>query len=405
MDRRLRVALVMAVLLALVLVAQPAVAEVDARTVIEDVKFVTGIAFLSDGTMVFNERDGVIRTADARRRLGDNIAEIPTVVEGETGLLGIAVAPDERSVYVFATEIDGESNSVWRAGLDGEDPERVVTEMPASLYHNGGGVAFDEDGMLLVSNGEEHDTGLAQDPAVLGGKVYRFTPEGDVPPGGPFGDGPSLAIGLRNPYGLTIDPSTGDAWVTENGPSSFDEINRIVPGGNYGWPDVSGPATDGGPDLEGDYQDPAIAYESIIVPTGIAFAGENATDQFAGDLFFAAYGEGVIHHLGLNDRRDEVVSDEIVHEAGEPVIALAWGPEGLYFSTADAIKVLPMAAADDSSPSSAAGGASPVVPSPSPSRTRERDFGVGSVLTIAVLVALLLVFLGTRSRMKQASRD
>jgi glucose/arabinose dehydrogenase len=285
--------------------------------------------------------------------------------------------------------------------------------MPASLYHNGGGVAFDEDGMLLVSNGEEHDAGLAQDPAALGGKVYRFTPEGDVPPGGPFGDGPSLAIGLRNPYGLTIDASTGEAWVTENGPSSFDEINRIVPGGNYGWPGIWGPAAEN-PDIEtdpadlesGSYQDPAIAYESIIVPTGIAFAGGNATDEFAGDLFFAAYGEGAIHQLGLNDGRDAVESDEIVHEAGEPVIALAWGPEGLYFSTADAIKVLPLAAGDDSSPSSAAGGgASPIAPSPSPSPARERDFGVGSVLTIAVLVALLLVFLGTRSRMKQASRD
>jgi glucose/arabinose dehydrogenase len=379
----------------------------NVRTVIDDVDFATGIAFLSDGTMLYNERSGVIR------RVGDGreertVAEVPTVIEGETGLLGMAIAPDERYVYVFATELDGESNTVWRADLSGGDPERVVEGMAASFYHNGGGVVFDEDGMLLVTNGEEHDGGLSQDPDALGGKVYRFTPDGEVPPDNPFGDSPALVLGLRNPYGLAMDPQTGTPWVTENGPSSFDEINRIVPGGNYGWPTISGPSSENAPaDLQGDYQDPAVAYEDIIVPTGIAFAGDNAAEEFAGHLFFASYGEGAIHDLELNADRTEVVGDEIVYRSDEPIVALAWGPEGLYFSTPGAIKLLPMPVEEEQGGTPGAGGGI-ATPEPSPSPTvgggEEERSSVGTLIAIAVPVLLVLAFLATRNRLDRASR-
>jgi glucose/arabinose dehydrogenase len=406
MDQRSGIALAAIIVVAFWSSPSRAGAQEGARTVIDGADFVTGIAFLSDGTMLFNERDGVVRRSDTGGV--ETIAEIPTVVQGETGLLGISVAPDERSFYVFATELGGESNTVWRADLDGGDPERVIEGMSASFYHNGGGLAFDEDGMLLVSNGEEHDGGLSQDPAAFGGKVYRFTPEGDVPSDNPFGDTPAFAIGLRNPYGLAVDPQTGTPWVTENGPSSYDEVNRILPGGNYGWPNISGPSSENAPaDLEGDYQDPAVAYEDIIVPTGIAFAGDDATDEFAGDLFFASYGEGAIHALRLNDARDEVESDEIVHQEGEPVIALAWGPGGLYFSTPEAIKLLPIASEEEEegSPAAAAGAPSrEAEPSPSPTRDGERS-GIGTLLAIAIPVLLLLAFLATRNRIDRASRD
>ncbi len=146
---------------------------------------------------------------------------------------------------MFATAPSGDSNAIWRVPTDGGEPERIVEGLDASGYHNGGGVAFDRSGMLLVSHGEQHDSGKAQDPQVLGGKVYRFTPEGGVPRDNPWPDTPSFSVGHRNPFGLTVDPLTGTPWVSENGPESFDEINRIEAGGNYGWPEVSGPFCDG----------------------------------------------------------------------------------------------------------------------------------------------------------------
>lgn len=397
----------------LVAVPYPASAQPQARTVVEGLDSPTGIAFLADGTMVVGQRAGAIGAVAPRGSEVEGIAEIPTVVEGETGLVGIAVTPDATSVYAFATESDGESNSIWRVGIEGGEPERIVTGMPAGLYHNGGGLAFDRDGMLLAANGESHNTDLAQDPSAFGGKVYRFTPEGEIPRDNPFDGSPALAVGLRNPFGLTVDPLTGTPWVTENGPSSFDEVNRIISGGNYGWPEISGPAPEGTAtgDLIGDYQDPAIAYEDIIVPTGLAFSGANAMEEYAGDLFFAAYGEGALHHLELDHARERVVSDEILHQGEEPIIAVAWGPEGLYFSTLDSIEVIPIAAEEEEeTPGDATG---TVAPSPTPrdppALTGDDDDDgrsvLGVLLIVVVVAALLIAFLATRRRLNESTRD
>ena len=310
--------------------------------VAEHLSFPAGIAFDSNGTMFVTERPGRI-VAFERPGAPQAVASVPTTTTGESGLLGIAVSPDDRWVYAFGTELDG-SNTIWRVKAEGGRPQRVVKGLPGGTYHNGGGVAFGSDGMLYVSNGEIHASDRAQDPNVLGGKVYRYTPDGAIPDDNPFGDSPAFAIGLRNPFGLAIDPVTGTPFVTENGPSSFDEINRIVGGGNYGWPEVSGPSSDPPGSLAGAYQDPLVAYESIIVPTGLAFADPaNARSSVAGDLFFATYGDQTIHQLRLNEARDEVVEDTVMFESREPIVALAWGPRGLYFSTPGAIKLFELA--------------------------------------------------------------
>ena len=339
----------------LLLAATPAVAQ-EANVVVEGTDFVTGIAFAPDGTMYFNEREG--RVYELKDGSPELIATIPTKTFGETGLLGIAVHPEDDSLYVFATDPDGLSNSVFRIARG--RPKVVVSGLPASTYHNGGGVAIDRDGNVLVSNGEIHDSDDAQDPNQLGGKIYRFTPSGSAAAGNPFGD--AIALGLRNPYGLTVDPVTGDAFVTDNGPRSHDEINRIQEGGNYGWPDVLGFAGDERPSGPGTYHDPVSVQEEIVVPVGIAVADPaNAKNEFAGDVFYGTYGEQTIHRIELNGRRDRAVSDEIFIQEDNSVVAVAWGPDGLYYSTTQAIKMVPLAQPDrsDRSPS----------PSPEPERT------------------------------------
>lgn len=293
--------------------------------------------------MYVNERAGRVRLVDEGGLDGDPLATIPTTTAGETGLLGIEVSPDGANLFVFATDPGGSSNRVLRVPSTGGSPELVVEGLPASVYHNGGGLAFDQDGMLLVSNGEVHESGTAQDPDVLGGKVYRFFPGGD-PADNPFGD--AIALGLRNPFGMTVDPVTGDAFVTDNGPSSSDEVNRIQVGGNYGWPDVLGTAGDARPPGPGEYYDPVTVQEEIVVPTGIAIADpENARKAVSGDLFYGTYGEQTIRRVTLDQEREAALSDEIFLREDEPVIALEWGPRGLYYSTPTAIKVIELAKA------------------------------------------------------------
>ena len=350
-------------------------------------EFATGIAFGFD-KMFINERAGRIRVVEDGRLLERPLATIQTNTSGENGLLGIAVPPDagDRAVYVFATDPSGTTNDVWRVPVDGGAPKVVVPDLPAGGYHNGGGVAFDSDGMLLVSNGENHESERSQDISVLGGKVYRFTPDGDVPEDNPWPGSPALSIGHRNPYGLAVDPVTGIAWTTENGPSGFDEINRVEAGSNLGWPVLSGPGCDAEPKLE-RCADPVLAYESVIVPTGITFAPPSAAESVAGHLFFGAYGVSAIHEVSLDEDRRTARSDEILVDGDEPIVAVQGGPQGLYYSTTTAVKLIPYAQEDPgagSSPSARPG------PSPSPSPGASDDGGAttGFALVVVILLAL-----------------
>lgn len=337
--------------------------------------------------MFLNERDGRILALDRSSGGPEVVAEIQTTTDGETGLLGLAVSPDDRFLYVFVTDETQSSNRVVRVPVDGGEVETVVDGLPANVYHNGGGVAFDRDGMLLVSNGETHESSLAQDPDALGGKIYRFTPDGDPAPDNPFGS--AIALGLRNPFGLTVDPTTGAIFVTENGPSSFDEVNHIVLGGNYGWPDTSGPADAGfEPSGPGTYFDPLLEYEDIIVPTGIAVADpRNALPEYSGNLFFGTYGEATIHRVELDESKTEALSDDIFIQEEDPVVALAWGPDGLYYSTPDAVKLVPLAGEDTGGDGERSRPPRSVGPPLRPEADSNRTVGfvIGATLLVAII--------------------
>jgi glucose/arabinose dehydrogenase len=370
---------------------QGVAAQVPDVEVLFEAEFPAGIAF-GFGKMFFTERPGRIRVVEGGRLLPQPLATIPTTTSGESGLLGIAVPPDpaDRAVYVFASAPDGSVNQVWRAPIDGDEPTLVVGDMPSGGYHNGGGLAFDDDGMLLVSNGEGHAAERSQDPYVFGGKIYRYTVLGEIPDDNPWPDSPAMSVGHRNPFGLAVDPETGVAWTTENGPSNFDEINRSEPGSNQGWPLLSGPGCATQPDID-LCADPVLSYEDVIVPTGISFAPPDAPRRYAGHLFFGAYGEPGIHEVVLDDARREAVSDELFVDEDEGVVAVAWGPRGLYYSTSTAVKLVPLGTEGGSE-----GEAPKPLPSGAPEGAEEETETTGFVL---VIVVLLVLFAASRRKL------
>lgn len=229
-----------------------------------------GVAFVEDGTALVTERD-------SRRVLsvdpGGAVTEVGEVTEavpdGEGGLLGVAVDPagGGSEVYLYATTAD--DNRVLRAELvDGRlgAAEVVLDGIPKGFIHDGGRLAFGPDGHLYVSTGETGDRELAQDPGSLAGKILRITTEGDPAPGNPDPDSPVWSLGHRNVQGLAFDDE-GRLWASEFGDSTYDEINLIEPGANYGWPVVEGP---GGGD---DYVDPLVTWPtSAASPSGMAYA-------------------------------------------------------------------------------------------------------------------------------------
>ena len=314
-------------------------------TVVTGLGFPAGISFGPEGEMYFTERTGRVRVLTPEGKLDpEPVVEFQTTTTGETGALGMASADTpEPALYVFVTDPDGAGNRVVLVDVHSGTQSVVVDGIPGSGYHNGGGVVF-YDGYLFISNGETHESLRSQEPDELGGKVYRFTPNGELPADNPFGDSPAWAIGLRNPYGMTEDPVSGDLFVTENGPESHDEVNHIERGGNYGWPDISGPAEDRDTSgFAGDYHDPLLDYPEIIVPTGIAIADPDAAlPEYAGELFFGSFGEGGLHHVSLNGQRDRALEDEVLLTEEDGIVAVEWGPGGLYYSTPTSIKFLPL---------------------------------------------------------------
>jgi glucose/arabinose dehydrogenase len=242
-----------------------------------------GLDFLPDGRAVVTERDTarvlVITPADGAGE-GEvvEVGQIPeTAPQGEAGLLGVAVSPDfERDRLLYFYVCTAEDNRVVRAELDGDrlgETVPVLTGIPGGFIHDGGRLEFGPDGFLYVSTGEIGEDQLARERTGYAGKILRITTSGDPAPGNPFDD-EVWSWGHRNVQGLAFDDD-GRLWASEFGSSSFDELNLIEAGDDYGWPTVEG--TGGEP----DYHDPALTWPvDEASPSGLAY-----TD---GELWMAA---------------------------------------------------------------------------------------------------------------------
>ncbi|QNA94167.1 MULTISPECIES: sorbosone dehydrogenase family protein [unclassified Microbacterium] len=225
------------------------------------------IAF-HDGTALISERDSariVELTADGTIREVGEIAGVET--RGEGGLLGIAVRDDR--LYAYSTTAAG--NRVQRFVVSGAagalelgKSETILSGIPAGTNHNGGRIAFGPDRMLYVTTGDAGDRRSAQDLESLAGKILRIAPTGSIPADNPFEGSPVYSYGHRNPQGLAWDDD-GTMYASEFGQDTWDELNVIEAGSDYGWPDVEGIADRPG------FIDPVQQWSpSDASPSGIA---------------------------------------------------------------------------------------------------------------------------------------
>ncbi|WP_324652786.1 PQQ-dependent sugar dehydrogenase [Georgenia sp. H159] len=228
-----------------------------------------GLAFLPDGSALVTERDTARVLHLPPGGQPRELATVPGVVaRNETGLLGIAVSPEyEANGYVFVYLTSARDNRVLRMVHDGAGlrPDVVVLEgIPRETYHSGGRIAFGPDGYLYVATGDAAVPSTAQDPGSLGGKILRVDEDGAPAPGNPTAGSPVWSLGHRNVQGLGWDTER-QMFASEFGQDTWDELNVIEPGGNYGWPEVEGRA-----DAQG-FVDPVHQWSPADAsPSGIA---------------------------------------------------------------------------------------------------------------------------------------
>jgi glucose/arabinose dehydrogenase len=270
----------------------------------------------------------------------------------EQGALGIAVDPKwnrkakgrkakmrrkrNRWVYVFYTAQSPVENRVVRmrkrVGRAGFITDHLLTiDINTGTNHNGGPIHFGPDRRLYVATGEQAEPARAQDPADPAGKVLRLVRNGSRPGDNPISGSLALSFGHRNSFGIGFDPLTGRLWQSENGPNCEDEVNLIVPGGNYGWGAGSscpGTSTEGPSPIQ-----PEISYTPPIVVTGVTFCvGCGLGPDIEGDLLLAVFGaETSIRNLSLDGERDDVVGEQVLYDHTSGVITVERRPNGQVF--------------------------------------------------------------------------
>lgn len=229
-------------------------------------------------SVVFREGVALVSERDSGRILelaDDGTTRELAVIErsaarGEGGLLGMAV-DDSGRLYVYYTA--SKDNRIARFDVSGEpgsltlgEPTIVLEGLSKSTTHNGGRIAFGPDSMLYVTVGDAGVPDRAQDLGSMNGKILRMTMDGGVPADNPFEDSMVWTWGHRNPQGLAWSDD-GTMFAAEFGQSTWDELNIIEAGQNYGWPTVEGKAG------REDFVDPVQQWSpKVASPSGMAFA-------------------------------------------------------------------------------------------------------------------------------------
>jgi glucose/arabinose dehydrogenase len=269
------------------------------------------IAFLPDGRALVTERQGRVRLLGSGGRLRRTpVARVATSALGEGGLLGLAVDPAFRAnrlVYLYFTTGTGMRLERRRwTGTRLADPVSLIDGIRAGQVHDSGRIAFGPDRRLYVSTGDGGQPDLAQDPAALDGKLLALTPRQYHGPG--HATPHVIAIGLRNAQGFDWQPGTGRLVANDHGPSGFDgpegydEVDAIVEGGNYGWPQAIADDTGGG-----RFTAPLRVYVDPIAPSGATFVSRPGS-RWTGDYLLAALRGEQLRRLVLRGGR--VVRDQ-----------------------------------------------------------------------------------------------
>lgn len=324
-----------------------------------------GITVLPDGRLLMTQKTGTMRIATTDGQVGEPITGLfPVNTNGQGGLLGLTIDPDfssNRMVYWAFTEnvSEGTHTSIAKGRLS--DDEKKI-ENPAVIYratpakkggaHFGGRVLFDKSGNLIFSTGDRGDKEnrpLVQMLNTSLGKTFRITTEGKPAAGNPFeGQADARAevysLGHRNPQGLALHPVTGELWEAEFGPKGGDELNRVVPGKNYGWPTItygieySGEPVDGSITQKEGMEQPVYYWDPVLSPSGMCFYSSDVMPEWKNNLFIGGLSSTHIARIVIENNK--VVGEErLLSNEGERFRDITMGKDGALYAVTDGGKL------------------------------------------------------------------
>ncbi len=327
--------------------------DIRVRVLVRGLERPWSMAFVDERTMLVTERAGRLRVVRDDVLDPEPVRGVPEVhAQGFSGLLDVMLHPDfadNRFVYLSYSKPMNDFSviAVARGVWNGRE---LVDTHDVFVSDVGGGsrLAFGGDGMLYVSTGGGD---RAQDLSTLGGKVLRLTPEGGIPPDNPFvgleGHRPEVfTLGHRNTLGLARHPGTGRIWQVEMGPNGGDEVNILVPGGNYGWPEVSLGRAYPGPWHSENFQlegmiDPVIYWTPSVSTSGIAFYTADRLPRWTGDVFVGGmrYGEipgtGRLERILINQDLQELRRESLLVDLRQRIRDVRQGLDGLLYLATD----------------------------------------------------------------------
>jgi glucose/arabinose dehydrogenase len=321
------------------------------------------LAFLPDGGMLITERAGRLRILKNGVLDAQPVAGVPlSRMQRLGGLMDVVLHPrfaENKWIYLTYSkpgEKDLIATTVGRGTWNGTSLVDFKDLFVVEPWWDGQGgaasrLAFGQDGMLYVTTGASvTNMKDAQDPSHHKGKVLRLREDGTVPPDNPFvgrtGYKPEIySLGHRNQLGLAVNPQTGAVWSNENGPNGGDEINVILPGRNYGWPDISL-----GRSYEGPWQGrfakegieaPVVYWMPSIAVSGMAFYTGDRFPAWKGNVFVGAlrFGEiaqtGHLQRIVFNDKGEEMRREMLLTGLRQRIRDVRQGPDGFLYLLTD----------------------------------------------------------------------
>ncbi len=333
------------------------------EVVVDGLSHPWAIAWLPDSSALVTERAGRLRLIRDGKLDPQPLTGLPPVLTfGQGGLLDIALHPnfaDNRWVYLtFATgSPDANRTALARGRLEGHalrDTQVIFqnADPKSGGQHFGSRLVWLPDQSLLMSIGDGGNPptrfgdgnirNQAQNPGTHFGKVLRLKDDGAPHPDNPFVNRPGAkpeiwTLGHRNIQGLTRDPLSGRIWANEHGSRGGDELNVIVGGHNYGWPEVTYSVEYWGSKISDETRRPGITDPQLVwtpskAPSGLTFYTGDRYPQWKGDLFSGALQFGQIRRIKLDG--DRVIGEEKL-TFGKRVRDVRQGPDGYLYVLTD----------------------------------------------------------------------